>query len=63
MNIAHRTHTSDTVFPLAKVKADWTKTKAAGFPLLTSETPGGHDGVSADWAQWLIPQSASWIAP
>ena len=40
------------------MKADWAKTKAAGFPLLTSETPGGHDGVSADWATWLIPQSA-----
>ena len=63
VNIAHRTHTSDTVFPLAKVKADWAKTKAAGFPLLTSETAGGHDGVSADWSTWLIPQSAAWTAP
>jgi dienelactone hydrolase len=63
LHIAHRTHTSDTVFPLAKVKADWTKTTAAGFPLLTSETPGGHDGVSADWSTWLIPQSATWTAP
>ena len=63
VNIAHRTHTSDTVFPLAEVKADWTKTKAAGFPLQTSETAGGHDGVSADWATWLIPQSAAFTAP
>ena len=40
INIAHRTHTSDPVFPLATVKADWVKTKAAGFPLVTKETPG-----------------------
>ena len=63
LNIAHRTHTSDPVFPLAKVKADWAKTTAAGFPLMTSETPGAHDGTSTDWANWLIPQSASWTAP
>lgn len=63
VHVAHRTHTGDTVFPLAKVKADWVKTKAAGFPLITSETPGGHDGVSEDWANWLIPQSATWTAP
>lgn len=63
IHVAHRTHTSDTVFPLVKVKADWAKTVAAGFPLITSETPGGHDGVSEDWANWLIPQSASWVAP
>lgn len=63
VHVAHRTHTSDTVFPLTKVKADWSKTTAAGFPLLTSETPGGHDGVSEDWASWLIPQSAGWVAP
>jgi predicted esterase len=63
VNVAHRTHTSDPVFPLAKVKADWVKTLAAGFPLLTSETPGGHDGSSTDWATWLIPQSAAWTAP
>lgn len=63
VNIAHLTHTSDTTFPLAQVKADWAATKAAGFPLLTSETAGTHDGTSDDWANWLIPQSASWLAP
>jgi predicted esterase len=63
VNIAHLTHTSDPVFPLAKVKADWAKTTAAGFPLLTKETPGQHDGQSSDWATWLIPQSAMWTAP
>jgi dienelactone hydrolase len=63
LDIAHLTHTSDPVFPLATVKADWVKTKAAGFPLVTKETPGAHDGSSTDWAAWLIPQSASWVAP
>jgi hypothetical protein len=63
VNIAHLTHTSDPVFPLATVKADWVKTKAAGFPLVTKETAGAHDGTSTDWATWLIPQSASWVAP
>jgi dienelactone hydrolase len=63
LNIAHLTHTSDPVFPLATVKADWAKTTAAGFPLVTKETPGVHDGTSTDWATWLIPLSASWVAP
>ena len=63
LNIAHLTHTSDTTFPLAQVKADWTKTTAAGFPLITDETAGTHDGTSTDWANWLIPQSAAWSAP
>ncbi|MDB4996995.1 MAG: CobN component of cobalt chelatase involved in biosynthesis [Myxococcaceae bacterium] len=63
VNIAHLTHASDPVFPLAKVKADWAKTTAAGFPLITKETAGQHDGQSSDWATWLIPQSASWTAP
>jgi predicted esterase len=63
LNVAHLTHTSDPVFPLSQVKADWAKTTAAGFPLSTKETPGQHDGTSTDWATWLIPQSAAWLAP
>jgi hypothetical protein len=63
LHIAHRTHTADTTFPLALVKADWAKTTTAGFPLLTSETPGDHNGVSSDWVTWLIPQSAPFVAP
>lgn len=58
--IAHRAHTSDTVFPLAQVQADWTKTQAAGFSITTSETAGGHDGSSADWTGFLLPQMAAW---
>ena len=61
--VAHRAHTSDTVFPLTKVKADWQAMSTAGFPLTTSEVAGGHDGSTDDWASWLIPQSASWVRP
>ena len=63
INIAHRAHTSDTVFPLATVQADWAKTTAAGFPLTTSVVAGTHDGTSTDWWSWLIPQSETWTAP
>ena len=63
LNIAHRTHASDTEFSLAKVQADWTKTIAAGFAISTSVTPGTHDGTSADWSDWLVPQSAGFVAP
>lgn len=61
LNIAHRASTSDSVFPIAKVKGDWAATTAAGFPIATSEVSGGHDGKGADWSGWLIPQSASWV--
>lgn len=63
LNVAHRAATGDTVFPIAKVRTDWTKTTAAGFPLVTSETGGAHDGTSDDWSTWLIPQSAGWTKP
>jgi hypothetical protein len=63
ISIAHRAATSDTVFPISKVKSDWTKTTNAGFPLQTSEVPGQHDGTSVDWAQYLIPASSAWSLP
>lgn len=63
INVAHRARTSDSVFPIAKVKADWLAMSTAGFPLTTSEAAGGHDGNSDDWSSWLIPQSASWVRP
>jgi poly(3-hydroxybutyrate) depolymerase len=61
--MAHRHHTSDPVYPIVQVRADWLLIKAAGFPLVTSETAGGHDGVTEDWADWLIPQSRNWTSP
>lgn len=63
INIAHRAHTSDSVFPIAKVRADWETIRDAGFPLETSEVAGGHDGTGDDWASWLVPKSASWVRP
>jgi len=61
--IRHRAATSDTVFPIANVKTDWTTITNAGFPLTTSEVAGTHDGTSTDWASWLIPASATWTLP
>ena len=60
LNIAHRAAWSDTVFPIDDVRADWTRVKAAGFPLETSETAGDHNGTSDDWSTWLLPISATW---
>lgn len=63
IHVAHRARTGDSVFPIAKVKADWKAMSAASFPIVTSELAGGHDGKSDDWATWLIPQSESWVRP
>lgn len=63
INIAHSAHTGDTVFPIATVKADWSTIRNAGFPLKTQELAGTHDGVGAEWSNWLIPASATWTKP
>ena len=63
LSVAHRTHASDADFPLAKVQADWAKMTTAGFALTTSVTAGTHDGTSTDWSDWLVPQSAGFVAP
>ena len=61
--IAHITHQSDTVFPLATVQADWTKIKNAGFPMTTSVIAGTHNGTGADWSTFLLPHAASMKLP
>ncbi len=58
--IAHRAHEGDDVFPIDQVRTDWDTLTANGYPLVTSEVAGGHDGTSDDWAQWLIPQMQGW---
>lgn len=63
LHIAHRAAWGDSSFPIDTVRADWTRTQNAGFPLETSETAGTHDGTSDDWTAWLIPASKGWIAP
>jgi predicted esterase len=57
--IAHYAHTSDSVFPITKVRADWSVIQSSSFPLTKTESSGGHDGSSDDW-MWLIPLSTSW---
>lgn len=61
--VAHRAHASDTVFPLATVEADWAKIQASGHPLETSVVAGAHDGNSGDWTGFLLPRSATFLAP
>lgn len=61
--VAHFAHTEDTSFPIAKVRADWAKIEAAGLPLSKKEAPGGHDGTSDDWSDFLLPKIAGWKAP
>lgn len=63
INIAHRARTGDSAFPISGVRSTWTKLRSAGFPLETQELPGGHDGTTEDWAEWLIPKMQGWKAP
>ncbi len=58
--IAHLTHQDDPVFPIDQVQSDWTKIKAAGFPIQTTVTAGDHNGTSDDWVQWLHPKMSGW---
>jgi predicted esterase len=60
INIAHSAHTSDSVFPISRVRADWTTLRNAGFPLKSQELAGTHDGDGKEWANWLIPAAATW---
>lgn len=60
--IAHTANKGDSVFPISRVRTDWSKTKAQGFPLTSREGEGGHDGTTEDWADWLLPQMADWQA-
>lgn len=61
--VAHIAHTGDSVFPIAKVRADWSTIKASGLPLTSRELPGPHNGDGSDWTSFLIPQSAAWSKP
>ena len=63
LDIAHRAHKDDDVYPLDGVEADWAIVKSAGFPLQTSIGPGTHDGTSEDWSGWLLGKMKDWKAP
>jgi predicted esterase len=58
--IAHLAHQNDDVFPVDQVQNDWTKLKAAGFPLQSTVTDGTHEGSSGDWTDWLHPKMETW---
>lgn len=62
--VAHRAGRNDSVFPIAKVQADWAKLTKAGFPVQSQIIEGGtHNGTNKDWYEFLIPASANWVAP
>ncbi len=61
--VAHVAHVGDSVFPIATVRADWTKLTARGIPVATREVAGGHDGTAGDWAGWLLPRMKTWRTP
>lgn len=63
INVAHTAHTEDASFAIAGVRSDRDKMIAHGFPLQYREGPGDHNGSSDDWALFLIPKMASWVAP
>jgi predicted esterase len=63
INVAHRAHTQDGVFPIDTVRDDWQLLRDAGFPIASSEVSGDHDGSSLDWTSWLLPQMAGWKHP
>jgi endoglucanase len=63
INVAHIAHVGDTIFPIAKVRADWAKIEAFGIPLQKSEVAGDHNGTSADWLNYLLPKIATWKSP
>ena len=63
INVAHTARLGDTLFPIAGVRADRDKMLSAGIGLEYRELAGDHDGTSDDWADFLLPEMASWSAP
>lgn len=63
LNVAHTARLQDGSFAIADVRADRDAMLARGFPLIYRELDGTHDGTSADWTGFLLPQMASWRAP
>ncbi len=63
LNIAHRAHREDPVFPIAKVLTDEKRLKERGFPIVLDVQPGDHAGSSEDWSEFLIPKMRAWRLP
>jgi predicted esterase len=71
LNVAHLAHLSDTVYPIATVRAETDALKLAGFPETRLERPGTHwdadtasTGTGYDLRRYLLPYlDAGWLAP
>lgn len=63
LHIGHTARIGDDVYPIAGVRADWTKMLNHGFPLESRELPGEHGDTATDWDGFLIPMMATWAAP
>jgi hypothetical protein len=63
INVAHSARLQDQSFLIAGVRSDRDAMLAANFPLLYRELPGDHNGSSDDWALYLLPKMANWVAP
>jgi predicted esterase len=71
--IAHKAAVDDGSFAIGTVRAEWTKLRAAGFPLTSYERPAGkgHENDPLDWApraggstaNTLLINSVPWAVP
>lgn len=63
LNVALNVHLQDANFPPSKTRDDRDRLSAAGFPVQFRELDGSHDGTSANWAEFLLPKIAGFVAP
>lgn len=63
LHIGQTARIGDGSYAIAGIRADRDKMLAAKFPLEYRELDGTHDGTSDDWALFLLPKIATWVAP
>lgn len=63
LHIGQSARIGDGSYAIAGIRADRDKMLGAGFPLEYRELDGTHDGTSDDWALFLLPKIATWVAP
>ena len=63
LHIGHTARLGDVNYPIAGVRADWTKMLNHAFPLQSRELAGQHGDTGTDWEGFLIPMMANWAAP
>lgn len=69
INIVQLNHTGDTTYPIDKARTNLAALKAAGFPVVAIEKPGGHwdndngtTGTKYDWITFVRPYlDAGWV--